>query len=80
MLSDVILIGGFLYLAVAIRGQTRHIKRMELRLDVRITSVETQIGDLQDRLGWIEDNLTVSRNSLRGTVPEINSFPEVRRS
>ena len=45
MIWDLILIGALLYLAVAIRGQIRHLKQMELGLGVRITSLETQIRD-----------------------------------
>ena len=62
MIWDLILIGALLYLAVAIRGQIRHQKQMELGLGVRITSLETQIRDLQDCAGRIEDTLAVSKS------------------
>ena len=76
MIWHLILIGAFLYLAVVIRGQLRHQKQMELGLGVRITSLETQIGDLQDRVNRIEDTLAVSRESFGRTVPDVPTVSE----
>ena len=76
MVWNLILIGGFLYLAVALRGQIRFAKQMELRLDVRITSLETQIGHLQDCVRRIENTLAVSKESREKTVPGARSLPE----
>ncbi len=76
MIWDLILIGALLYLAVAIRGQIRHQKQMELGLGVRITSLETQIRDLQDCAGRIEDTLAVSKESFGATVPDARNLPE----
>ncbi len=55
MIWNPILIGILLYLAVAIRGQIRHLKQLELCLSIRIASLETQIRDLQDFVAWIAD-------------------------
>ena len=76
MLWNLILIGGFLYMATALRGQIRFVKQMELRLDVRITSLETQIGHLQDCVSRIEDALAVSKEFRERTVPDARSLPE----
>lgn len=56
MIWNLILLGDFLYLANVIRGQIRHRKRMEMGLVSRVTSLETQVGDLQDRVNRIEDS------------------------
>lgn len=48
MIWNLIFIAGVLYLAVALRGRFRFLKQMETRADDRITSLETQIGDLRD--------------------------------
>ena len=69
MIWNLIIIGGFLYVAVALRGQIRFLKRMESRLDVRITSLETQLGDLRDCVRRIEDTLAVSKEFCGETVP-----------
>ena len=76
MIWNLILLGTFLYLAVVIRGQIRRQKRMELGLGVRITSLETQIGDLQDRVNRIEDTPSVSRESFGRNVPDLPAIPE----
>ena len=76
MIWDLILIGALLYLAVAIRGHIRHQKQMELGLGVRITSLETQIRDLQDCAGRIEDTLAMSKKSFGATVPDARNLPE----
>ena len=76
MIWNLILIGGVLYLAVALRTQIRFLKQMELRLDVRITSLETQIGDLRDCVSRIEDTLAVSKEFRGGTVPDARTLPE----
>ncbi len=64
MIWNLIFVGGFLYLAVTQRGQIRFLKQMKLHLDVRITSLETQIGDLQDRVRRIEDTMPVAKESF----------------
>ena len=76
MIWHLILIGAFLYLAVVIRGQFPHQKQMELGLGVRITSLETQVGDLQDRVNRIEDTLAVSKESFGRTVPDVPTVSE----
>ena len=76
MIWNLILIGGFLYLAAAIRNQIRHLKQMKSRLDVRITSLETQTGDLRDCVRRIEDTLAVSKESCGGIVPDAMPLPE----
>ena len=72
MTWNLILIGAFLYLAVVIRGQ----HQMELGLGVRITSLETQVGDLQDRVNRIEDTLAASSEPFGRTVPDVHAIPE----
>ena len=76
MIWNLIFVGGFLYLAVALRGRIRFLKQMELQLDVRITSLETQIRDLQDRVRRIEDTMPVAKESLRGIGPDRHTVPE----
>ena len=76
MIWNLILLGALLYLAVVIRGQIRHQKQMELGLGVRITSLETQVGDLQDRVNRIEDTSSVSKKSFGISVPDVPTIPE----
>ena len=76
MIWNLILLGALLYLAVVIRGQIRHQKQMELGLGVRITSLETQVGDLQDRVNRIEDASSVSKESFGRSVPDVPAMPE----
>ncbi len=76
MIWNLILLGAFLYLATVIRGQIRRQKRMELGLGVRITSLETQVGDLQDRVNRIEDRSSVSKESFGRNVPHLPAIPE----
>lgn len=76
MIWNLIVIGAFLYLAVVIRGQLRHQKQTELGLGVQITSLETQVGDLQDRVYRIEDKLAASEEPFGRTAPEIPRIPE----
>lgn len=76
MTWNLILIGALLYLAVVIRVQIRRQKQMELGLGVRIVSLETQVGDLQDRVNRIEDTLAVSREPFGRTVPDVPEIPE----
>ena len=76
MIWNLILLGAFLYLAVVIRGQIRHQKQMELGLGVRITSLETQVGDLQDRVNRIEETSSVSKESFGRSAPEVPAMPE----
>ena len=76
MIWNLILLGAFLYLALVVRGQIRRQKRMELGLGVRITSLETQIGDLQDRVNRIEDTSSVPEGSFGRTVPDVPAIPE----
>ena len=75
MIWNLIFVGGFLYLAVAVRGQIRFLKRMELQLDVRITSLESQIGDLLDRVRRIENAMPVARESFREISPDRHTVP-----
>ena len=76
MTWNLILIGAFLCLAVVIRGQIRRQKQMELGLGVRITSLETQVGDLQDRVNRIEDTSSVSKEPFGRSVPNVPAMPE----
>lgn len=76
MTWNLILIGAFLCLGVVIRGQIRHQKQMELGLWVRISSLETQVGDLQDRVNRIEDTSSGSRESFGRNVPDLPAIPE----
>lgn len=76
MIWNLILVGAFLCLAVVIRDQIRHQKQMELGLGVRITSLETQVGDLQDRVNRIEDTSSASKESFGRNVPDLPTVPE----
>jgi len=76
MIWNLILLGAFLYLAAVIRGQVRRQKRMELGLGVRITSLETQVGDLQDRVNRIEDTSSLSGESFGRNVSDLPAIPE----
>ena len=66
-ISPAILIGGFLYLAAIMRSLKRHLRQMESRLDVRISSLETQIGDFRGRLDRIEARLAGASDPFIGT-------------
>lgn len=76
MIWNLILLGAFLYLAVVIRGQIRRRKQTELGMGVRITSLETQVGDLQDRVNRIEDTSSVSEESFARNVPHLPAIPD----
>ena len=76
MVWNLIFIAGFLYLAVALRGQIRFLKQMETRADDRITSLETQIGDLRDRVRRIEDAVAVDKDLWREIDPDGRTRPE----
>lgn len=76
MIWNLVLIGGLLHFAVVLRSQIRFLKQMESHLDVRITSLETQLGDLRDCVHRIEETLAASRESCGGTVSEARTLPE----
>lgn len=54
-----VLIAGYLYLITLIRSLNRSMTRTDSEMDVRITSLETQIRDLQHSVARIEAKLDV---------------------
>lgn len=52
-----LLLAGFLYLVAAMARLSRSQTRMESQVNVRVTSLETQIRDLQSSLARIEEKL-----------------------
>lgn len=75
MIWNLIFAGGFLYLAVVLRAQIRFLKQTRSHLDVRITSLETQIRDLQDRVRRIEDMMPAAKEAFRGISPDRHTAP-----
>ncbi len=74
MIWNLVLIGGFLHLAVVLQSQIRFLKQMESRLDVRITKLETLLGDLRDCVHRIEETLAASKESCGGTVSDARAL------